>query len=460
MEFEFGNFNREVLDKFEKMIESDDSLFFDVGELEYVITHYLQTGNLKKATSGVEYGLQLHPNSQELLMLKVQVLTAKNEFEEALFYLEDLPDYLNTEVNLAKGLIYIKCERYDQAIQLLKKALTLDPENSELFYTIGYAFQSKQNYHQAIKYYKRSVELDMSNELALYELAFCLEITNRLEEAIPFYQKFIDADPYAENAWYNLGTIYHQLGKPKEAMDAFEFAIAIEPEFSSAYFNLANIQFECELYSDAIQNFEDCLEHESPSAEVYCKIGECYEQLENLDLAFEFYKKALKIDKTKEEALIGLGSILYERDKMQEAIYFVSRAKEVNPTNPGYWHLLANCEFRMGNEASCLEAFQTAIELETSDSKIWLDYSFIYYDKGEYESAHEVVKQGLEYIPESAELYYMGFVFALKAGNIKESLIILENALILDPDKKDMVFEYFQSLEEQKAILHIMDKVS
>ena len=133
---------------------------------------------------------------------------------------------------------------------------------------------------------------------------------------------------------------------------------------------------------------------------------------------------------------------------------------DTDPTNYFYWHILANAEYKLGNEASCLEAFEKATELNPNDKHVWKDYAFIYYDQKEYESALAIINVGIKFLPEVAELYYLAFVFSLKAGNIKESLNILENALILDAEKQYMLFDYFDSLEEQKAIVHIIDKLS
>ena len=51
------------------------------------------------------------------------------------------------------------------------------------------------------------------------------------------------------------------------------------------------------------------------------------------------------------------------------------------------------------------------------------------------------------------DLLYRMVVYQITAGHYKEAFAFLENALILDFDNHEVLFEFFPKLETQKALL-------
>ena len=107
---------------------------------------------------------------------------------------------------------------------------------------------------------------------------------------------------------------------------------------------------------------------------------------------------------------------------------------------------------------SAKEAYQEAALLEPEQKEIWLDWSMIYFDQGDYSRAIELINNGLEENPDDSDLLYRMVVFQITAGHYKEAFTFLENALILDFDNHEVLFEFFPKLETQKALFKIIDQ--
>ena len=90
--------------------------------------------------------------------------------------------------------------------------------------------------------------------------------------------------------------------------------------------------------------------------------------------------------------------------------------------------------------------------------EIVLDWSFIYYEQGEYEKALDIIIGALSDIPDEADLYYRATAYLLALGKYKEAYNHLENALILNYEKHTELFEFFPKLETQKALFRIIDQ--
>jgi len=82
----------------------------------------------------------------------------------------------------------------------------------------------------------------------------------------------------------------------------------------------------------------------------------------------------------------------------------------------------------------------------------------IYFDQNRFEEAEDVIKEGLEELPEEASLYYRLVVYLIKTGKYKEAFSILENALTLDFEKHVLLYELMPELEQQKAIYKIINQ--
>ena len=59
------------LSKFESMLKTNDVYFFDSNEFENIIQHYLNIGKHSLAKKAVDLGLEQHPDSIVLKMLRV-----------------------------------------------------------------------------------------------------------------------------------------------------------------------------------------------------------------------------------------------------------------------------------------------------------------------------------------------------------------------------------------------------
>ena len=134
------------------------------------------------------------------------------------------------------------------------------------------------------------------------------------------------------------------------------------------------------------------------------------------------------------------------------------RGLALDHENPLYWKAVAKAECNVGNIVSSIDAYEEASMLSPEDKEIWLDWSYIYYEQGEYNKAIELIINGLEETPDEADYFYRITAYLISAGKYKEAFNYLENALILDFDNHTVLFDFFPQLETQKALYKIIDQ--
>jgi tetratricopeptide (TPR) repeat protein len=460
-EFKESEEGKSLVKKFEEMLKSSTSGFFTEEEYEYLIKHYESQSKLKKALRVIDFALEQYPFSTDLMFEKVRLLFEDEQYNLALDLVETIENLHPNDIEtiLLKGAILTNLEKFDEAIHCLEAAIDENKDElDELYYSIGLAYQSGGNYDSAIENYKKAIEINLEHEDATYELAYCLDITNQLPESISYYQQFIDNDPYSFNAWYNLGVVYSKLLKWEEAANAYEYATLIKDDFASAHFNMGNSFMNLSRFTDATECYKKTIELEGPTPDVICCLAAAYEKTELYETAITNYKQALKLDPNYHEAYYGIGTCLEVQEKWLEAIHFFKKALAIDEKNSTYFIALADAEYNTGNEVSALEAYSKAAELDPYITDLWLNWSLVYYELQDFAKASEIVEQGLDYMPDDAELFYRAVVYMIHDGKYKDAFVFLENALTLDFDKHMVLFEFFQDLETQKALYKIIDQ--
>jgi len=85
--------------------------------------------------------------------------------------------------------LYNDAERYDDAINLLLKAIQYDSEDSGLREELGFAYYMKGGYEFAITQLNKAISLDAESKLGYYYKGLCFVATNRKGEAMSIYYK-------------------------------------------------------------------------------------------------------------------------------------------------------------------------------------------------------------------------------------------------------------------------------
>lgn len=172
------------------------------------------------------------------------------------------PNYAPAHAGLADALslspgydIMRPEEAYPAAREEVEKALAIDRENVEAYYTLGYIQanyywdweSARKNFEQALKLSKRH-DAD-----ALYYYAFNYLIPmKRMDEAVRTMQEALDIDRNSPIINTNLGWTYYYAGRDREAFEQYQRTAAKYPEFG-------RVQRRLQEYYEKNNNYEAAL---------------------------------------------------------------------------------------------------------------------------------------------------------------------------------------------------------
>jgi tetratricopeptide (TPR) repeat protein len=149
---------------------------------------------------------------------------------------------------------------------------------------------------------------------------------------------------------------------------------------------------------------------------------------------------------------------MLKKEKFFEAIHYFKKAIKLTKENATYWVGLADAEYNLGNLQASSEAYEEAITLEPGIIETYVNLSIIYFDQNRFEEAEDVIKEGIEELPEEAELYYRLVVYLIKSAKYKEAFSYLENALTLDFGRHTLLYDLMPEIKHQKAIFKIISQ--
>ena len=139
----------------------------------------------------------------------------------------------------ALGSIYFEIkENYEAAIASFQAGAILDPNNSDVYLSLGDVYIAENDLDNAIRAYCDSINIKSDDYRAYSKLGIALWEKDYLEEATVAYHRAIELNPEYEIAHNNLGVIYLDgMGITQEALPYFRKAIEINPNYTLAYFN-------------------------------------------------------------------------------------------------------------------------------------------------------------------------------------------------------------------------------
>ena len=450
------------VERYEELSREGGSIYFDVGDFEEIIDHYLYQGSFKDAMLINDYAINLHPSSIPLMLKKAQLLAGVNQEDHALKILADVEimEPSNHDIFLTKGAIYSQLGNYEKAIEEYNKAVFDADEPDYVYCNIAFEYENLGNFTKTLEYLGKALDVNPDNDLAIYEAAYCFDLLSLTEEGITFFHRLIDRNPYSCEAWFNLGVSYINAGSFEKALEALDYALAIDDEHEHSWFHKGYVLNLMERYSEAIEAFDQSIvdnEDETDPMKFYY-MGECYEKLNEFNLARELYNKVISIDPAISDAWIGLGVCDLEDEKPSLALHYFKKGLDLDPENVSYLSLLASTYFKLGKQKEGSKTYEKALVVDPSDSETWIEYAEVVASKKHLNKAADIIRSGIEAIPEDTNLTYLLCAYLFLDGKQHEALYHLEEALSADFQGHNNLLEKYPQLLIHPSFLDAIER--
>ena len=201
---------------------------------------YLSTSRLKKCRILIDKlkNLQAEIEKEEKKLTKKELNKKKFGFiREA-----ELPNYLN----YIEGLLFMKVNKWGQALRLLKQVSEKVPNNIDVHVNIGKACLHRQLWDDAEKAFVICLSIDESSSIAHHGLGIAFLRRGMFEMALDELFLALEGNYAYPSAHYHIGEALVRLNKFNEAAQAFKVATSLSPGMTKAHKWLADL-YENEL---------------------------------------------------------------------------------------------------------------------------------------------------------------------------------------------------------------------
>jgi tetratricopeptide (TPR) repeat protein len=304
---------------------------------------------------------------------------------------------------LWRGIAEMSNKLYDKASADLKTALQKSPDNPAVYLSMG--------------------------QLAL--------VQGHYSEAQSVLQKSLDRDPNSYRALALLVLTDMQAKQPAKAISRVQAQIAKQPQNGIFYAQLADLQLRTNDAQGALASSQKALQLAPNNPEVTTVYTRAQVALGNIDPAIDLWQKWIASNPNDSRGPQIVGTLEEAKGDTAKAQDFYKKALQLNPSDGVAANNLAYIMAESGqNPDVALSLAQTARRSmpdspQTADTLAW-----VYYAKGNYSSARDLLESSLKTAPDEASLqYHLGMTY-LKLKDMGNAQNHLKRAQALSPNTK------------------------
>ncbi|MBX3295576.1 MAG: tetratricopeptide repeat protein [Acidobacteria bacterium] len=163
--------------------------------------------------------------------------------------LANAADYTDANLALADGVRLLENGETERAIEILNRAVEINPELAEAYFRLGIA-------HSLIEFRDQLAAEDRVEPTETpansKEKPAKPQSVLAFEKAVEAYKKLIDANAEDHNAYYNLGRSYNKLNEDEDAARALRQAVKLNPDDTEYQRELGAVLIKLAKYSEAV----------------------------------------------------------------------------------------------------------------------------------------------------------------------------------------------------------------
>ena len=334
---------------------------------------------------------------------------------------------LMTRPHINLGKAYLDEERYQEAIDESRRALTISPTLSRAHYNIGTAYLHLRKRESAIASYERALEITPRLMEAHNNLGNAYKQLGQYSDAIESFRRALEI---VDNSavYHNIGSTFLSAGRNDSAATYFRVAIERNPDSRVSYAGLAKALIKDGRLHGAIE----ALEQSDSDARIRVALGEVWVEEGVPQEALKAFRRAAELDPEMASAYVNIGKVYLDHSGHVEAIAALQRAVEIDMENVEAWEYLAKAFGKSSKREQAAEALNRAIELAPERSEPYHNLGMIQQQQGAWREAERLYGEALKRDPAQSQSYFnLGFVY-LQQGRYKEAVVACERVVELD----------------------------
>lgn len=311
------------------------------------------------------------------------------------------------------GQIYQQILDSDSALTFFDRALELDPENGMAYYAKANFYNARNdsvNFDREVFNALQQADLDVDVKLAIMRDYVTKLYTDSLQQ--PRIATLFDVLHRQHPLNQDVADLHFRylmsVGNLSAAAEQLEESLDLEPDNLKGWVTLASLYLNLKRYRESETVLRRALHYFSDEGDIWQLLVTVLTLDNQLDQALNDVEHAISITDTDNNELLSdlytlKGDIIYKRGDLTSAMEAYDKAIELNRQN---YMAMNNAAYFLACENTdldrALELIEAAVKGRPDDSTTLDTYAWVFFKRGQYVQARDVIDLVLELDPESS----------------------------------------------------------
>lgn len=200
-----------------------------------------------------------------------------------------------TNVLLALGQALVKSGNYNEAALQFRAAYRKAPDDPDVLVALAGAVREQKDYDEALRYLQHAIEIEPANAEAHYELGILHNRMGNTDSAVSALAKATELGAGESRYWYAYGEIFRVQNQTDRAIEAYQRAVELDPPHPKAAAKLGMLLTERKKYTEAEQVLTVAIRKDAKNALNYLNLGVVYAGQRRNQLAISMFQKFLDL---------------------------------------------------------------------------------------------------------------------------------------------------------------------
>jgi Tfp pilus assembly protein PilF len=212
----------------------------------------------------------------------------------------------------------------------------------------------------------------------------------------------------------------------------------VKPDNAEGHYMLGDSYLRSGDPTSALREFLQAEKIEPDDVDLQDGLGHVYLLKKAYLKSEQHYKYALKLEPDNPQTQNNLAALYLKMERYADAIvYFRQAAHNLLFARPEVsWTGLGLAEFKRGNHAAALTAFDEAITINWRYPEVYVQRGDVYFDLGQVDKAIADYKIALNHAPNYVSAHYNLAIALMKNRDAAGAIVHFEQVTILAPDSQ------------------------
>lgn len=364
----------------------------------YLAQADLQRGDVEGAKSALADALRTRPGYLSALLELGNISLEMGDSASALRYADQIivHSYWIVDAHLIAGNAYVLRGNAGAALGEFQLAASLNPNSASVEERIGRVLTTQGKFGEAETAYENALNADPAYSLALGGLVQNDLVQGQPERARARIEQQLNRDPGQYQLLLIKGQFCMGRSEWQCGEDSYKKALELNPYQPAAHLALARIYAATDRAAEVVPEYEAALQKFPEYLPTYVEFGQLYEARGDFDRAKKAYQDALQINPNYIVALNALAWLDCEHGgSLNEALELAQQAKKLQPDNPHINDTLAWIYYKKGLYPTAVELLETAVSENPKDSAYQYHLGMAYLTSGKQEQGRRTLQAAL-----------------------------------------------------------------